>query len=309
MTTMNFTWTQDARELLQAAIQRIRRDRQAAAQASRIRLARAFDGARTRIKARVLDEFKQHEWPRFQMLDEIFKKKLGLPVPTLSVCGHGTAEIRFTKLLAYFFDSRNQHGLKGILARAVFEDRINVDGRLPFDACTAKAEEPLGVSMLSGGRQVGNSLDILIEVGEHRILIEQKINSGEGEEQLPRYSEGMRKTYGESAITHCFFLTPEGKGGDDQRWKRLSHRDLLLSMASVLDRNALSGTARHNLRALLWDLLLGPLAQDGGWMDELQRMAGMVARDPKKYIELKRWFGRYGLGREELRIVAKLIGE
>ena len=89
----------------------------------------------------------------------------------------------------------------------------------------------------------------------------------------------------------------------------LSHRDLLLSMASVLDRNALSGTARHNLRALLWDLLLGPLAQDGGWMDELQRMAGMVARDPKKYIELKRWFGRYGLGREELRIVAKLIGE
>ena len=302
-------WPLDKVERLHAAIQRVKRAHNASGQAKQSRFAKKFAAARTRINASVLDDFKQHEWPRFQMLDEIFTKEIGLPVPTLSVCGHGTAEIRFTKLLTYFFDSRNRHGLKGLLVRAVFEDRIQCGNQLSFDDCTAKAEVSLGESSLSNGQQVGNSLDIEIEVGEHKILIEQKINSAQGQEQLPRYSDGMRRTYGESAITHRFFLTPEGKAGDDEQWESLSHRQLLLSMASVLDRHILSGTARHNLRAFLWDLLLGPLAQDIGWMDELKRMTGMVARDPRKYIEMKRWFGRYGLGREELRIVAKLIGE
>lgn len=77
----------------------------------------------------------------------------------------------------------------------------------------------------------------------------------------------------------------------------------------LLDSHALSGTARHNLRALLWDLLVGPIAQDREWLDEFQKLIHLVALDYTKYIELKRWFGRYGLGRDALRIVAKLIGD
>ncbi|NCD14565.1 MAG: hypothetical protein EOL92_04955 [Bacteroidia bacterium] len=309
MTTATSIWPEEKAGRFRAAVLRLRGSARALRAARGMRLAKAFDAARARIKARVLDDFKQHEWPKFQKLDEIFRKGLGLPVPALSVCGQGTAEIRFTKLLAYFFDSRNPHGLGGLLTRAVFADRIENGKRLPFEHCEARAEVSLGDTKLTRGQIVRNSLDIEISVGEHRILVEQKINSAEGEEQLARYTEGMCKTYGGGDKLHCFFLTPEGKVGKEAAWQCLSHRELLSDMAGVLERHALSATARHNLRALLWDLLLGPLAQDDRWMDELEQMTGLVAKDPRKYIEMKRWLGRCGMGREELRIIALITGD
>lgn len=296
------------RARLRAAIERIKEHRHTAEAARQDWLMKAFDSARKRIRTRVLDEFRQHEWPRFQMLDEIFKKGIGLPVPTLSVCGAGTAEVRFTKLLAYFFDSRNHHGLGSLLARAVFADEIENGERLPFDRCTAQAEVPLGISRLSDDQLMQNSLDILIEVGEHKILIEQKINSDEGKEQLSRYSDGMRKTFGNAAV-HCFYLTPEGRKGHEKDWSPLSHSELFCRIALLLDRHALSPSARHNLRAFLWDLMLGPLAQDRQWMNELEYQTHRVAKDYQKYIDLKRWFERYGMGRDELRMLARIIGD
>ena len=283
--------------------------RDAAQSAPQIPDVKAFDSARKRIRARVLDEFRQHEWPRFQMLDEIFKKGLGLPIPTLSVCGAGTAEVRFTKLLAHFFDSRSQHGHGGLLAQAVFANEIEKGADLPFDECTAESEVSLDVSVLSNGQQMQNSLDILITVGEHKILIEQKITSAEGKEQLSRYSDGMRKKFGEAAVLHCFYLTPEGRKGKEEEWKPLSHCDLFCRMASLLDRHALSSVARYNLRAFLWDLMLGPLAQDRQWMDELKQQTHRVAKNYQNYIDLMKWFERYGMGRDELRMLAKIIGD
>ncbi len=309
MTTVSSMWSEEKAGRFRAAVLRLRTSARASRAARGIRLAKAFDAARARIKARVLDDFKQHEWPKFQKLDEIFQKGLGLPVPALSVCGQGTAEIRFTKLLAYYFDSRNPHGLGGLLTRAVFEERIPGEKGLSFEQCEARAEVSLGDTRLTRGIIVHNSLDIEIFAGEHRILVEQKINSAEGEEQLARYTEGMRKTYGDGDKLHCFFLTPEGKAGKEAVWQCLSHRELLSDMAGVLERHALSATARHNLRALLWDLLLGPLAQDDRWMDELELMTGLVAKDPRNYIEMKRWLGRCGMGREELRIIALITGD
>lgn len=294
-------------ERLQAAIGRIKEHRHAAHFARQDRFRMAFGNARKRIRTRVLNDFRQHEWPRFRMLDEIFKKDLGLPVPTLSVCGEGTAEVRFTKLLAYFFDSRNRHGLGGFLARAVFAEEIDGGEHLPFDRCTAQAEVYIGESVIDG-KKVQNNLDILVDVGGHKILIEQKINSAEGDKQLSRYLDTIRRRFKDAPL-HCFFLTPDGHAGREEEWGPLSYGDLLNRMASILDSHALSGTARHNLRALLWDLLVGPIAQDSEWLDEFQKLTRLVAHDYTKYIELKRWFGRYGLDRDALRIVAKLIGD
>jgi hypothetical protein len=242
------------------------------------------------------------------MLNEIFARGLGLPVPALSVCGEGTAEVRFTKLLAHYFDSRNRHGLGGLLARAVFEDLIPGGGVLPFESCTAQAEVSLGLAPDGSGRLVYNSLDILIVVGCHKILIEQKINSAEGDSQLDRYTKGAAVLFGDKDV-HKFFLTKDGRDGSNEGWAPVSHAQLLYSMAAVLDSHALSATARHNLKALLWDLLLGPLAQDRGWIEELHAFAWIVASDCSKYIDLKRWFGRWGLDRNAIRIVAKLIGD
>lgn len=291
----------------QAAIRQIKEHRLGRHTTRQDQLRKRFASARQRIRERVLDEFRLHEWPRFQMLDEIFDNNLGLPVATLSVCGAGTAEVRFTKLLAYFFDSRNQHGLGGLLSRAVFTDIIEDGEHLPFDHCTAQAEVFLGSATLSDGQMMENSLDILLEVGSTMILIEQKIGSSEGKEQLSRYSRGIQEVYGNASV-HCFFLTPDGHDGQEDDWKPLSHGDLFCRMASVLDRHALSSVARHNLQGLLWDLMLGPLAQDINWMKELKTHTRQVARDYRAYIELKKWFDRCGIGRDQLRMFAKIIG-
>ena len=290
----------------QTAVARLKEHARGTANTEGQRFRKKFSLARQRLRTRILDDFKRTDWPRFQKLNEIFQKGLGLPVPTLSVCGSGTAEVRYTRLLAYFFDTRNRHGLGGLLACAVFADEIDGGVALPFETCTAQAEVSLGVSSMSNGCEVENSLDLLIEVGRHKILVEQKIKSAEGKEQLRRYSAAIEQRFGAPSVT-CFFLTPEGRSGREGGWLPLSYRDLFCRMASVLDRHALSGAARHNLQALLWDLMLGPLAQDRRWMDELQHQTELVARDFHRYADLRNWFSRYGMGHDELRVITQLV--
>lgn len=272
-----------------------------------------FNSARQRIREQVLDEFRKHEWPLLKKLDVVFENSLGLPVPTLSVCGAGTAEVRFTKLLAYFFDSRNHHGLAGLLVQAVFADAID-DGECPFETCTAEAEVELGSSGLPNSEDKQNVLDVLIQVGDHRIAVEHKINSAEGRNQRCRYFAALEKRFSSVSTNHlhCFYLTPNGRDVSLQKkgnWRTLSHRDLFKRMASVIDRDTLSSSARHNLRALMWDLMLGPMAQNRRWMREFAAHVHHVAQEYQRYTGLKRWLERKDLGLDELRILLRIIGD
>lgn len=268
----------DLREKLQSAIGKLRHD--------------------------VLEEFRSVTWPHLRKLDEVLQTGRGLPVPALSVCGFGTAEVRYTQLLAYYLDARNHHGLGGRLAQAAFARRIEGGTSLPWEECTARAEFPLGKAQLSDKTERWNSLDLLIEVGGRRILVEQKINSAEGEEQLRRYSDAARALFGESL--DLFFLTPDGRGSRNEQWIEVSHDELLCGMASVLDSPELSPTARHNLRALLLDLAMGPLSQDADWIDELRRRVHQVAHDCNRAADIKRWFQRHGMSYNALKVVARL---
>lgn len=295
-----------ARERLRSAIARLREHRSSGLVARRQGMRERFALRRERLRKHLYEDFRANDWPRLQHLNQVFMSRSGLPVPTLSVCGAGTAEIRFTQLLAYFFDSRNRHGLGGLLARAIFSDEITDGASLPFESCIAEAEIPLGRSVLRGGRKVSNSLDLMLTVGQHAILVEQKIRSNEGEEQLRRYSEAVGTRF-EASNTSRFYLTPDGDEGSESAWRPLSHRTLFVRLGSVLDQPGLSAVARHNLQALLWDLMLGPLAQDSQWMDQFESQTARVVGDINRLADLKSWFVRYGLGREELRMVTKLV--
>ena len=294
------------KDQLRAAIARLKVHHTSGMEASKHLSRKKFQQAADRLRKRILDDFKREEWPRFQMLDEIFQKGHGLPVATLSVCGVGTAELRFTKLLAYFFDSHNPHGLGGTLVRAVFACEPGIDNDLPFDTCRAKAEVPIGPSLMSNNQAIDNSLDILITVGDFRILVEQKICSAEGREQTHRYTAAMQN-YFKSDRTACFFLTPDEKSASNALWHSLSHRTLFCRIASVLDRHALSSVARHNLRALLWDLMIGPLAQREDWLAGLRDQTQKVAKDVNRFADLNQWFARYGLFSGERRTLLKIV--
>lgn len=293
----------EKRKELQSAIAGLQRG---FAQAKKLRRSN-FRKAAERLNFLILESFRQDEWPRFCQLNEIFEEDYGLPVPSLSICGQGTAEIRYTKLLAWFFDSRNPHGLGGMLAEAVFKEHFPKGVEPPsFADCMSEAEVGLGTTMLDG-KKSDNSLDIMVRVGEWLICIEQKVLSSEGSRQLKRYSDALSRRCSPSRLL-CFYLTPDRKAGSDERWIPISHQDLLLSMAQVLRRRVLFPTARHNLRTLLWDLMLGPVAQDERWIDIFARHVKNVARDPDRYYaELSRWLNRYNIDQDCRKILMNLV--
>ncbi|MBE2181332.1 MAG: PD-(D/E)XK nuclease family protein [Chthoniobacterales bacterium] len=293
----------EMRTKLRAAIEQIKRHL-SESKAKSIDLQDQLQSAIGKLRHDVLEEFRTVTWPHLRKLDEVLQTGQGLPVPALSACGFGTAEVRYTKLLAYYLDARNHHGLGGRLTQAIFAHRIEAGRDLPWAECSVEAEFPLGKSMLSDKTERRNSLDLLIKVGKRRILVEQKINSTEGEEQLRRYSDAARALF--SNPLDLFFLTPEGRGGSDVEWTEISHDELLCDMASVLDSPDVSPTARHNLRTLLWDLAMGPLAQDAGWINDLGVKVRFVAEDYNRCAEIKSWFQRQGMSYDTLKIVAKL---
>ena len=283
------------------------RIRSARGKAERDRLA-AFRAVRDRLKSRVLDAFQRDELPGFRQMNEILEKGHGLPVPFLSICGHGTAEIRFTKLLAWFLDSRNPHGLGGHLAEAIFDREFPSINLVPsFENCTAEAEIELGEVVTRGGDTKGNSLDIMVRAGNWLICIEQKILSAEGKDQLSNYRKRLRAKYPDKRLL-LFYLTPDGKSGSEKDWLPMSYRTLFGRMSDVLISRALFPTARHNLRALLWDLMLGPIAQDDLWVKQLRIEVKRVVEEPERYFtQMSRWFARQGMDQNERRLLIKLV--
>ena len=267
----------------------------------------AFRKVLERLNDSILESFRQDEWPRFCQLNEVFERNCGLPVHSLSICGHGTAEIRYTKLLSWFFDSRNPHGLGGMLAESVFKEYFPKELAPPsFANCQSEAEVGLGITRLEG-EEWYNSLDIMVRAEDWIICVEQKVLSAEGSRQLKRYSDALTRRFNPEKLI-CFYLTPDRKAGSDDKWIPISHKEILLSMAQVLRRRVLFPTARHNLKTLLWDLMLGPVAQDDKWIDRFRRQVRNVSAQPDRYYaELSRWLNRYDIDQDSRKMLLTLV--
>jgi len=293
----------DKQKELHLAIDRLKRE---FAKADTLRR-NAFRKVLERLNDSILESFRQDEWPRFCQLNEVFERNCGLPVPSLSICGHGTAEIRYTKLLSWFFDSRNPHGLGGMLAESVFKEYFPKDLDTPsFSNCQSEAEVGLGITRLEG-EEWYNSLDIMVRAEDWIICVEQKVLSAEGSRQLKRYSDALTRRFNPNKLL-CFYLTPDRKTGSDDKWIPISHKDILLSMAQVLRRRVLYPTARHNLKTLLWDLMLGPVAQDDKWIDRFRRQVKNVSAQPDRYYaELSRWLNRYDIDQDSRKMLLTLV--
>lgn len=268
-----------------------------------------FRKAAKRLRDRTLRDFLANELPRFQRLNETLEKKWGLPVPTLSVCGSGTEEIRFTKLLGWHLDCRNPHGLQGLLGRALGETVLGEE-HPDLDRCETKEELWLGTTPTRTEKTKENYIDLRLEFGDTYVYIEQKIGSAEGHDQLKNYADCIEKLNDGKRDNHLLFLTPEGREPTDERWKALSYREVYCRLALVLKRHALSPMARYNLKALLWDLMLGPIAQNQRWVNDLKKHVAKVVKKPKhEYTNLSRWLNRYNLGADERRILLDITEE
>lgn len=138
----------------------------------------------------------------------------GIPLPVLSVCGHGTQEIRYTNYLAYFLDGSKPHGvgtgyLNALLSTAAVED-------LDTYGSVVETDKWLGQAATKKS-PVNCYCDIVVSGTQFVVFIENKIRAGESSNpnsqttQLRRYDEaiGQNPEFQDKKQIKLF-LTPAG---------------------------------------------------------------------------------------------------
>ena len=209
----------------------------------------------------------------------------GMPLPVLSICGKGTQEIRYSKYLGYFLDGTKSHGLGfrylNELLTLVSQDDIDTYRAI------VETEKWIGTAM---GREgpVSCICDIVINAKNHVIFIEQKIKSGESQNQksettqLARYNDAIagNSEFSDKKLIRIF-LTPSGKWSKSSvNWKPVSHHDLVQMGFNLMNKGGLSNVARENLKRFLLDLLLGPFDKTENEIQELVELAKSCVLKP-----------------------------
>ena len=256
-----------------------------------------------KIRKALLHDFES-SIARYEVLRDALAQS-GCPVATLTVCGRGTREIRYTQLLRYFLDPSQPHGLGCKFLQAFLApelDAVDLTFRdVLWDKASVQAEFSLGI-IKTGTKKIGSTVDLYVRAGDLVVLVENKIRSpesgavGAGElSQLQRYSIAFAKHFPELQALPVVkvFLTPEGRSPkEDSDWIAVSHGDLLERLVQVLEDDTLSRVAKHNLASFMWDLMCGPLAFGGRTMAELTARLSSALEDSDKSIPLRAWCSR-----------------
>lgn len=142
--------------------------------------------------------------------------KRGEAFNVFKLCGIDHYEVWHSKILAEFLSPTGSHGQGDSFLRAFF-DMLKID----WDSKSARVYTE--VSSKIGNATIGR-LDVLIEGSDYGIVIENKLFAAEQPAQLSRYSEWLKKTYGERC--RLIFLTPNGRESStapDGSYTRLSY--------------------------------------------------------------------------------------
>lgn len=220
-------------------------------------LATAVNEAFPRLRARLRE---QHDDARAQIERDFpwALSALDWDADLLGGLGKERSEVSHTRFLAYLLDSRASHGLGirplrelfRLLARLIPGD--HTFARLSGDADDAAerlrrvrviAEHAVEAPAASGAGVEERRCDIWLELVEEGhalvVVIENKVDAGEHDEQLASYEQAVWKWAKDhrrnSFEQRLVFLTPEGRmpdGGDDHAaWLPISYTELAAALA------------------------------------------------------------------------------
>lgn len=216
----------------------------------------------------------QEEWatrysPIVNELDHVLA--LGIPVPTLTVCGRGTQEIRFTKYLHYMLEPTNLHGLGDLLLTHCFNEILQANGvsLMRASSITIESEVYLG-SYVENGITISTYCDVVITGEDFVLFIEQKTISGESFNQhseiaqLKRYALCIEKNPRWKAKQQIkLFFTPNSTASlSSNEWMPYSQEQFVTKATALLQSEKLSSVAKGNLCRFLLDLIMGPYQKD-----------------------------------------------
>lgn len=157
-------------------------------------------------------------------------------------------EIKHTQFLAHILDPNQSHGLGD---RVLFE----------FLSLIPKHEKNniklmdlnLGLAIISTEILIkdtnkepknfwrGNQIDLIIEIPRlskpeecYLIVVENKLRSSQGDNQLIRYKDTIKEKYKNGYISTFLFLTLQGESPDDDEWVSVSYTESVLSAISIV---------------------------------------------------------------------------
>jgi hypothetical protein len=157
------------------------------------------------------------------------------PISLFRTMDYGRLETAHTRVLAWLLDPNGEHGFKETIITALLRHLAPSRSFEELRVGSVKSEYPIkGL----GGK---GRLDILAEGtsgeggrGGWVLVVEAKVDSGEGESQLDKYEKWLQ-SHAKGRDLFCVFLTPHGResetGGDE--WEPLSFLELVRVFRSV----------------------------------------------------------------------------
>src|ERR1051326_4964322 len=141
--------------------------------------------------------------------------------------GIARVEIRHSNYLAWLLTPGESHGQGDLFLKAVVMDVLRKarqqDLRPPVSPVELDGAELRGVEV----RREWRSLDLIITCDQPRfvIAVENKIDSGEHDNQLQRYEDVLRQEFPNHPRL-CVYLTPDGDDASGADWVSYSYADL-----------------------------------------------------------------------------------
>ena len=158
--------------------------------------------------------------------DENIKRANGDFFNVFNTIGLWSEEVRLhSAFIAELLNPKGSHGLAHRLLQAFIEELNLPDGYINFQRCSQNIVER---SIGRATEKEGGRIDMIIEDGNHAIIIENKIYAGDQPHQLLRYNNYGKKKFPNGFI--LIYLTLDGHeackcsiGGKEFDYKQLSY--------------------------------------------------------------------------------------
>lgn len=140
-------------------------------------------------------------------------------------------EIRHSRFLAFLLNPKESHGLQDNFLRALLLVAAKNHPSPPVSR--------LAITITDCSNAVvyceRDHFDITVQIPELKLMfvIENKIDASERQDQLSDYRSEVERRYVDYRFMGLF-LTPEGKGGEDEQWSTISYEVIATELERIL---------------------------------------------------------------------------
>lgn len=190
------------------------------------------------------------------------------------------AEIRHSNVLAWLLAPDENHGFGDRILAGLLQKVVQNDAAGKYDVCRLLL---MDLSDFCVAREWRN-IDILLTSEKEKtvIAVENKIWTGEHDDQLSRYRSVIEKTYADYSTRIYLYLTPDGDDASDpENWLSISYGDIVDIISSEMSRRELNPDVETFVRNYV-EMLRREIVND----QELDDICNKIYRKHGKALEL-----------------------